>query len=400
MTANPSSRSTGPSNGLSTGPTTGQSADPSTSRGPERVNVSLGTRSYDIVVGKGLLRTAGAEIAAVLNRPQTVIVTDENVARHHLATLEASLSAAGVTHQPIVLAPGEGTKSFATLEHLLDQLLDARVERGDMIIALGGGVIGDLTGFAASVLRRGVDFIQAPTTLLAQVDSSVGGKTGINCRHGKNLIGSFHQPRLVVADTGALATLPARELRAGYAEVVKYGLINDAPFFDWLETGGDAVLGLEDAAITRAVVTSCRAKAAIVADDEREAGRRALLNLGHTFGHALEAETGFSSRLLHGEAVALGLGLAFDLSVALGQSTRDDAARVKAHLSAHGLPMTARDLDADLTVDALMAHMAQDKKVRAGRITFVLPCGIGQTRLQDDVDDRAVRSVLAAFITG
>jgi len=368
--------------------------------GPDRVRVELGLRSYDILVGKGLLEQAGQHMARVLRQPRTIIVTDENVARHHLATLEASLDAAGVAHDAIVLAPGEGSKSFATLETLLDRLLDARVERDDMITAFGGGVIGDLTGFAASILRRGVDFIQIPTTLLSQVDSSVGGKTGINCRHGKNLIGSFHQPRLVLADTGVLATLPARELRAGYAEVVKYGLINDAAFFDWLEANGAAVLALEQAAISQAVITSCRAKAAIVAADETEAGQRALLNLGHTFGHALEAETGYSARLLHGEAVSIGMALAFDLAAHLGLCPEADAERVRRHLNAMGLPTRAGDVDARLTPDILITHMAQDKKVKAGRVTFVLPCAIGNAILTRDVGEDALHDVLRAFIEG
>jgi 3-dehydroquinate synthase len=364
------------------------------------VSVDLGQRSYDILVGTGLLEQAGRHMARVLRQPRTIIVTDENVARHHLTTLEASLDASGIAHDAIILPPGEGSKSFRTLETLLDRLLDAKVERDDMITAFGGGVIGDLTGFAASILRRGVDFIQIPTTLLSQVDSSVGGKTGINCRHGKNLIGSFHQPRLVLADTGALATLPARELRAGYAEVVKYGLINDAPFFDWLEGSGAAVLALEQAAITRAVITSCRAKAAIVSADETEAGQRALLNLGHTFGHALEAETGYSARLLHGEAVSIGMTLAFDLAAHMGLCPKGDADRVRRHLDAMGLPTRADDVDARLTPDILIAHMAQDKKVKAGRVTFVLPCAIGNAILTRDVGEDALRDVLRAFIEG
>ncbi len=370
-----------------------------TANPPEtRTTVALGPRSYEIVVGAGLIASAGREIAPILARPRTVIVTDENVARHHLPALGASLDTAGIEHSAIIVPPGEASKSFATLEHVLDRLLDAKVERDDMIVALGGGVIGDLAGFAASVLRRGVDFIQVPTTLLAQVDSSVGGKTGINCRHGKNLIGSFHQPRLVLADTGALSTLAERELRAGYAEVVKYGLINDPAFFAWLEDNGEAVLALEGDAIAHAVVTCCKAKAAIVAEDEREAGARALLNLGHTFGHAFEAECGYGDRLLHGEAVALGMIVAFDLSVRLGLAPQEDATRVRRHLASHGLPVSSSDVDCAFSVDALMGHMAQDKKVKAGRITFVLPCGIGKAVLSRDVKDADVRAALEAFL--
>lgn len=365
-----------------------------------RTRVPLGPRSYDILAGPGLIAAAGREIAPLLARPRTVIVTDENVARHHLPAFQASLDDASIAHDTIVVAPGEGSKTFATLERLLDQLLDAKVERGDVIVALGGGVIGDLAGFAASILRRGIEFIQVPTTLLAQVDSSVGGKTGINCRHGKNLIGSFHQPRLVLADTAALATLPARELRAGYAEVVKYGLINDAGFFAWLEENGGAVLALENESVAHAVITCCKAKAAIVAEDERESGARALLNLGHTFGHAFEAEAGYGGTLLHGEGVALGLVLAFDLSVRLGHCPPEDATRVRRHLGSLGLPIGPRDIDGAFGADALMAHMAQDKKVKAGRITFVLTSGIGKAFLSRDVDDADVRATLEAFLSG
>jgi len=363
-----------------------------------RTTVALGPRSYDILVGRGLIARAGRLIAPVLARPRTVIISDENVARHHLSAFQASLERAGIEHQAIVVPPGEASKSFATLERVLDQLLDARVERDDVIVALGGGVIGDLAGFAASVLRRGVDFIQVPTTLLAQVDSSVGGKTGINCRHGKNLIGTFHQPRLVIADTEALATLPDRELRAGYAEVVKYGLINDPGFFAWLEDNGDGVLALDHDAVARAVITCCRAKAAIVAEDERESGTRALLNLGHTFGHAFEADCGYGAQLLHGEAVAVGMVLAFDLSARLGMCPREDAARVRSHLAGRGLPVSPREIGRSFDVDALLRHMAQDKKVKAGRLTFVLAYGIGKAVLSREVAEADVRAVLKASL--
>ncbi len=364
----------------------------------EIVRVGLGARGYDIVVGPGILKDAGRYVAPLLKQRRTVIVSDETVARLHLDVLIAGLRREGITAEMVTVPPGEGSKSFAGLEALIDRLLSLAVERGDVIMALGGGVIGDLTGFAASILRRGVDFIQAPTTLLAQVDSSVGGKTGINTRHGKNLVGAFHQPRLVLADIDALTTLPARELRAGYAEVVKYGLLGDAAFFNWLEAHGQKVLALEPAAVMRAVVASCRMKADIVAEDEREAGRRALLNLGHTFGHALEAELGFSDRLLHGEAVAAGMVLAFELSVRLGLCPASDAARVRQHLQAAALPVKASDIGAALGVDALRHHMDQDKKVAGGRLTFVLAHGIGRAFLSRDVPEDALRQILTAFV--
>ncbi|MBW7835188.1 MAG: 3-dehydroquinate synthase [Sphingomonadales bacterium] len=364
----------------------------------EIVRVGLGARGYDIIVGPGILKDAGRYVAPLLTQRRTVIVSDETVARLHLDVLIAGLRREGIAAETVTVPPGEGSKSFAGLETLIDRLLSLAVERGDVIMALGGGVIGDLTGFAASILRRGVDFIQVPTTLLAQVDSSVGGKTGINTRHGKNLVGAFHQPRLVLADIDALTTLPARELRAGYAEVVKYGLLGDAVFFNWLEAHGQKVLALEPAAVMRAVVASCRMKADIVAEDEREAGRRALLNLGHTFGHALEAELGFSDRLLHGEAVAAGMVLAFELSVRLGLCPASDATRVRQHLQAAALPVTASDIGAPLGVDALRRHMDQDKKVAGGRLTFVLAHGIGRAFLSRDVPEDALRQTLTAFV--
>src|ERR1700693_635860 len=273
----------------------------------ERLRVELAARAYDILVGPGLIARAGAEIRPLMRHRQAVIVTDEIVARHHLTALELSLSGAGITHRTVVLPPGEGTKDLAHFGRLVDDILACNIERGTMLVALGGGVVGDIAGFAAATLLRGIDFVQIPTTLLAQVDSSVGGKTAINTSAGKNLLGAFYQPRLVLADTASLATLPRRELRAGYAEIVKYGLIRDAAFFDWLEANGDAGCDLEPAALTHAITASCRMKAAIVANDEREAGDRELLNFRHTFGHALEAETGFGDRLLHGEAGGLGL---------------------------------------------------------------------------------------------
>ena len=363
----------------------------------ETVSVALGDRSYDILIGSGLIASAAAHIRPALKRPRAVVLTDEHVAVHHLAPLQASLEAGGIEVHAIVLPAGEATKSFEALGPLMSRLLQLRLERADRLIALGGGVIGDLTGFAAAILLRGVDFIQIPTTLLAQVDSSVGGKTGINTPEGKNLVGAFHQPRLVLADTQALATLPRRQFLAGYAEIVKYGLIDDAAFFDWLDDHLDALMAGEDATLRRAIVVSCEAKARIVAQDEREGGLRALLNLGHTFGHALEAATGFSDRLLHGEGVALGMCLAFDLSVEMGLCPPDDAARVRAHLARSGLPTRLADVPGALPgADDLIALMATDKKVADGKLTFILARGIGQSFITRDVDRAQLARVLAA----
>src|SRR3954470_12789207 len=341
----------------------------------ERLRVALGERSYDILVGPGLIESAGALMLPLLRRRQAVIVTDEHVARHHLAALRHSLDGHGIATDAIVLPPGEGTKDLAHFGRLVDDVLAFGIERGTMLVALGGGVVGDIAGFAAATLLRGIDFVQIPTTLLAQVDSSVGGKTAINTAAGKNLLGAFYQPRLVLADTDTLATLPRREVRAGYGEIVKYGLIRDAAFFDWLETEGRAVCDLEPAALTYAITVSCRMKAAIVAADEREEGDRALLNFGHTFGHALEAETGFSDALLHGEAVALGMMLAFDFAVRLGIATGQDSHRVRRHLTAAGLPteLSAVGLSGGAAANRLVAHMGKDKTVRDGRITLILP---------------------------
>ncbi len=365
------------------------------------LNLDLGPRSYDIVVGGGVLKDAGGLIAPLLAEPRVVVITDETVARHWLEPLEASLGGAGLSHQAIVLEPGEQTKDYANAERLTGELLDARVERSTALIALGGGVVGDLVGFAAAITLRGLDFIQVPTTLLAQVDSSVGGKTGINMPQGKNLIGAFHQPRLVVADTGTLKTLPGREMRAGYAEVVKYGLINDADFFSWLESNGPGVIGGEAEALGHAVVTSCKAKAAIVAADETEQGSRALLNLGHTFGHALEAKTGYGETLNHGEAVAIGLNLAFDLSVRMGLCPAEDRDRVRGHLESVGLPAGLRDLaDDGWSADELVDLMGQDKKVRAGKLTFVLARGIGDAFITADVKRKDVAAVLNDHLKG
>src|SRR6202790_4128512 len=306
----------------------------------ERLRVELDERGYDILVGPGLIERAGALILPLLRRRQAVIVTDETVARHHLALLSASLAEHGIPQHAVVLPPGEGTKDLAHFGRLVDDILAGGVERGTMLVALGGGVVGDIAGFAAATLLRGIDFVQIPTTLLAQVDSSVGGKTAINTSAGKNLVGPFNKPRLVLAHTARLRTLPRREVGAGYGEIVKYGLIRDVEFFQSLEAEGQAVCDLEPSALTRAVMVSCRMKAAIVAADEREEGERALLNFGHTFGHALEAETGFGDRLLHGEAVALGMVLAFDFAVRLGIASGQDATRVRRHIDRIGLPTT------------------------------------------------------------
>jgi 3-dehydroquinate synthase len=361
----------------------------------ERLRVELGERGYDILVGPGLIGRAGAEILPLLRRRQAVIVTDETVARHHLAPLSASLAEQGITQRAVVLPPGEGTKDLAHFGRLVDDILAGGVERGTMLVALGGGVVGDIAGFAAATLLRGIDFVQIPTTLLAQVDSSVGGKTAINTAAGKNLLGAFYQPRLVLADTASLATLPRREVRAGYGEIVKYGLIRDAEFFQSLEAEGPAVCDLEHSALTRAVMVSCRMKAVIVAADEREDGDRALLNFGHTFGHALEAETGFGDRLLHGEAVALGMVLAFDFAVRLGLASGQDSHRVRRHLAEAGLPteLSAVGLSGS-AADRLLAHMGKDKKVRDGAITLILPRRIGEVFVMRDAPVEQLQAFL------
>jgi 3-dehydroquinate synthase len=362
----------------------------------ERLRVELGERAYDILVGPGLIGRAGAKILPLLRRRQAVIVTDETVARHHLAPLCASLAEHGIAQRAVVLPPGEGTKDLAHFGRLVDDILAGGVERGTMLVALGGGVVGDIAGFVAATLLRGIDFVQIPTTLLAQVDSSVGGKTAINTGAGKNLLGAFYQPRLVLADTASLATLPRREVRAGYGEIVKYGLIRDAEFFQSLEAEGPAVCDLEPSALTRAVMVSCRMKAVIVAADEREDGDRALLNFGHTFGHALEAETGFGDRLLHGEAVALGMVLAFDFAVRLGLASGQDSHRVRRHLAAAGLPTELSAIGlSDSAADRLLAHMGKDKKVRDGAITLILPRRIGEVFVMRDAPVEQLRAFLA-----
>jgi 3-dehydroquinate synthase len=367
---------------------------------PITVRVALGARAYDIIIGRGLLATLGERIEALRPGAKTAIVTDAVVAKHHLAAVEAALKSARLESSAIVVPEGEGSKSFATFETVCEAIIAAQIERGDLVIALGGGVIGDLAGFAAACARRGLDFVQVPTTLLAQVDSSVGGKTGINSRHGKNLVGAFHQPILVIADTALLDTLPLREFRAGYAEVAKYGLLGDAAFFAWLEANWQDVFS-GGAAREHAIAVCCRAKAGIVARDERETGERALLNLGHTFGHALEAGAGYSGRLLHGEAVALGMALAFDFSSRKGLIGASDAARARAHLAAVGLPTHLKDVTGGVPgVDALMDLIAQDKKVKRGKLTFILVRGIGQAFVENDVGASEVRTFLADKLAG
>lgn len=364
--------------------------------GIERLRVALGDRAYDIVVGPGLIAAAGGEILPLMRRRHAVVVTDENVARHWLAPLRDSLTAAGIAQNTVVLPPGEETKDLDHFGRLAEEILACNIERGSMLVALGGGVVGDLTGFAAATLLRGIDFVQVPTTLLAQVDSSVGGKTGLNTGTGKNLIGAFYQPRLVLADTDVLASLPRRELLAGYAETVKYGLIRDAEFFGWCERQGNALTALEAEPLRHAIVTSCAMKAKVVAADEREEGERALLNFGHTFGHALETETGFSSRLLHGEAVALGMALAFDFAVQLGIAAESEGARVRRHFAATGLPTRLADVGlADVPADRLLAHMGKDKKVRDGAITLILPHKIGDAFVMKNAPTDKLRDFLA-----
>ena len=363
------------------------------------VRVALGDRGYDIVIGRGLIASLGTRFSALRPGAKVAIVTDENVARAALDPVEAALAAGAIASSRVIVPAGEGAKSFRIFEQACEQVIAARIERGDLILALGGGVIGDLAGFVASVVRRGLDYVQVPTTLLAQVDSSVGGKTAINSAHGKNLIGAFHQPVLVVADTATLDTLPAREFRAGYAEVVKYGLLGDAAFFSWLETNWREVFkgGKSSGSFAReqAIAVCCRAKAAIVARDERETGDRQLLNLGHTFGHALEAATGFSGRLLHGEAVAAGMGLAFEFSAQRGLLPAADAARAIRHLAEVGLPTGPKDIPGELPpVDRLMDLMAQDKKIKRGMPTFILVRGIGAAFVDTGVDARDVRAFL------
>ena len=359
------------------------------------LSVGLGERAYDVVIGDGLIDEAGSRLAPLLKRARTAVVSDETVAALHGPRLTRSLTSAGIDAQMVVIPPGEASKSFEQLAELSDRLLALRLDRGDMIVAFGGGVIGDLAGFAAAIYKRGIDFVQIPTTLLAQVDSSVGGKTAIDTARGKNLIGAFHQPRLVLADLGVLATLTPRELRAGYAEVIKYGLLGDLGFFEWLETHGHEVVARRPDALARAVARSVEMKAEIVAEDEREAGRRALLNLGHTFGHALEAEVGFGEALLHGEAVALGCAQAFRFSAALGLCGGQDASRAERAIADAGLPVRMDQVPgAPFAADRLLAHMVQDKKAEGGRLTLVLTRRLGEAFTARDVDAAKLRDFL------
>ena len=366
---------------------------------PSSIRVELADRAYDILIGENLLSNASTYLAPLLARPRIVIITDKNVSSLHLAPLRASLDGAGIQNDVIVVPSGEATKNFAQLQSVLNSLLDLRVERKDTILALGGGVVGDLAGFAAAILHRGVNFIQVPTTLLAQVDSSVGGKTAINAAQGKNLIGAFYQPLMVLSDVATLDTLPTRELRAGYGEVVKYGLIDDFPFFEWLEEHGSEVLSGNRTALCHAIAASCRSKAAIVTRDEREGGDRALLNLGHTFAHALEAESGYDGRLLHGEAVAIGLHMAFALSSELGLCPRQETDRLQRHLISTGLPTTVDQIELKtLTPEVIMQHMRQDKKVTDGRLTFILARGIGRAFIKNNVTEDAVTRMLKTIL--
>ncbi|MES2029580.1 MAG: 3-dehydroquinate synthase [Pseudomonadota bacterium] len=371
---------------------------------PITVDVALADRAYDIVIGRNVLPSLGARIAKLRPGVRTAIVTDKTVAKHWLAATQASLAAADIPTSHIVVDEGESSKSYAGLEKVSEALIAAKIERNDLVIALGGGVVGDLAGFAAAIVRRGVDFVQVPTSLLAQVDSSVGGKTGINSPQGKNLLGAFHQPVLVVADTAVLDTLSPRQFRSGYAEVAKYGVLGDHQFFTWLEANHAEIMR-GGAAREHAIATSCRAKAGVVSRDERENGERALLNLGHTFGHALEAVTGFSDRLFHGEGVSVGMVLAAQLSAQLGMIPESDATRVQHHLADVGLPTKLQDIagfaqEGLADADTLMALMAQDKKVKRGKLTFILLEAVGQAVIASDVDPATVRAFLHQKLTG
>ncbi len=365
------------------------------------VTVGLGDRSYEVRIGDGLLGRAGAEIAPLLRRPRVAVVTDETVGSLHLETLRRALAAEGIAMTALALPAGEATKGWPQFTRTVEWLLDQKVERKDIVVALGGGVIGDLVGFAAAVLRRGVRFVQIPTSLLAQVDSSVGGKTGINAPQGKNLIGAFHQPALVLADIGLLATMPMRDFLSGYGEVVKYGLLGDAAFFDWLEVNGPALAAGDIALRQHAVRRSVEMKARIVERDETEEGERALLNLGHTFCHALENATGYSNRLLHGEGVAIGCGLAFELSQRLGLCSQESPSRVRQHLRAMGMKVDPRDIAGDLPgAAALLDLMGQDKKVLDGKLRFILARAIGDSFVTSDVPQDIVLKLLEDALSG
>ena len=362
----------------------------------ETVTVALGARSYDITVGTNLIANLGSAIKPHLKRDHVVVITDENVGAIYLTLAMAALDSAGITAKSITLPAGEATKSFAQYEALIEELLALGGERSDTLIALGGGVIGDLTGFAAASLRRGMSFIQVPTSLLAQVDSSVGGKTGINTKAGKNLVGAFHQPRAVIIDIDTLKTLPKRELLAGYAEVVKYGLIDKPDFFEWLEVMGEALLAGDSFIQSETIAQCCKSKADIVAADEFEGGKRALLNLGHTFGHSLEAECGYDGSLLHGEAVAIGLVLAHELSAEMGLIDQAIAARIAKHLKSIGLPVAIGDLNRPFDIDTLINHMSKDKKVVDGAIAFILSQGLGEAFITRDVPIDLLAKVMRA----
>lgn len=363
------------------------------------VAVDLGDRSYDIVIGSDVLSRAGGLIKPLCKTPRVIIVTDSNVAPLHLEPLTRSLDQAGIKHDAVVLPAGEGSKSFDQLAELMNRILEMGLERKDMLVALGGGVIGDLTGFAAAIALRGVDFVQIPTTLLAQVDSSVGGKTGINVPAGKNLVGAFHQPRLVLADMAVLDTLPRRELLAGYAEVVKYGAIDSPDFFRWLESHGADLVDGDRAARAEAVRYSCEAKATIVAQDEKEGGVRALLNLGHTFGHALESVCGYGDLLLHGEAVSIGMVMAFDFSTHMGLCPAEDAARLRRHLASVGLHTDPSDVPGVVWDPTdLIDRMKTDKKVADGKLTFILAKGIGKAFITQDISKEQLHLSVAEAI--
>ncbi len=359
------------------------------------VPVALGSRSYEVRIGAGLIARAGAEIAPLLPRPRVAVITDDTVAAHHLLALAEAFEAKGIAMSALAIPPGEASKGWEQFARCSEWLLEQKVERRDVVVAFGGGVVGDLVGFAAASLRRGVRFVQIPTTLLAQVDSSVGGKTGINTPQGKNLIGAFHQPSLVLADIAVLDSLEPRDLLAGYGEVVKYGLLGDAAFFDWLEANGPALAAGDRAARQYAVKRSVEMKAGIVSRDETEEGERALLNLGHTFCHALEKATGYSSRLLHGEGVAIGCALAFEVSQRLGLCAQEAPSRVRAHLQMMGMKVDLADIQGDLPdADGLLTLMGQDKKVVDGRLRFILARGIGDAFVADDVPAEVVTAVL------
>lgn len=363
---------------------------------PIIVPVSLGDRSYEIVIGDGIIAGIGARLAAENPARRVAIVTDNHVGPLHLSALQQSLDGAGIAHSTVEVPAGEKTKNFEQLQRVVDAVLTAKLERGDAVLALGGGVVGDLTGFAAGIVRRGMDFIQVPTSLLAQVDSSVGGKTGINSSHGKNLVGVFHQPSHVFADTATLDTLSPREFRAGYAEVIKYGLIDRPDFYDWLDKNWEDVFAGGEAR-AYAIAESCRAKADVVARDERESGERALLNLGHTFGHALEGATAYQSdRLVHGEGVAIGMTLAHQFSARMNQCSQDDVARMTAHLQKVGLPTSIKDIPGPaITAEQMMGFIGQDKKVQRGALTFILTHGIGKSYIAKDVPPHEVALFLA-----